>query len=194
MQHIIIENVENPLFDTAYAIMCENFPLSERRNYKEHEKIFILNNNFMIEVLADDNFSELTKEDNSIIGILAWWNFKNFIYCEHLAIRQSRQNKGFGKVLLARLESIAKKYEKKVILEIEPPTFSEQAKKRKKFYESNGFCFNNGINHIQPPYHKETGSIELNIISWPIKITNKEYEIFKSEQKKIMPCFNANIL
>ena len=187
MKHIIIESIDNHLFKIAFDIICENFPLAERRNYKEQAETFIHNDNFMIEILVDDNFIDSIDESNCIVGVLTWWNFKSCIYCEHLAIRQTKQNNGLGKVLLGRLESIAESFEKKVILEIEPPTLSEQAKKRKKFYESNGFCFNKNINHIQPPYHKETGSVEMNIISWPVKITNKEYETFKIEQKNIMP-------
>ena len=63
-----------------------------------------------------------------------------------------------------------------VILEIDPP-IDEVSISRKGFYERSGFA-ENPYPHIHPPYHKKNSGHDLLIMSYPVKITQTEYDRF----------------
>lgn len=145
-------------FDDIYIIMREAFPTDERRA-KEHQKSIMENK--LYSILGIRNEEEL-------IGFLAFWNLKDVIFIEHLAVKNSYRNKKIGKGLLQYFLKINKK---KIILEVEPPE-DELKKRRIEFYKRCGFVLND-YDYMQPSYEKWQKSIPLNIMSYPDKINKK---------------------
>ncbi len=178
MKHIIIDNIDSPLFKEVYNIIDSNFPHTEKRNYNDHVTAFKKFGNFHIEAIADDN--------NKIIGILTWWEFKESIYGEHLAIADGYKGQGYGKIMQSRMQAIAESLKKPFLFEIEPPHISQQAERRLAFYLRGGFLFNEHIKHFQPTYHKDGAAVEMNIMSYPTTITAEVYNKFKQQQTDII--------
>lgn len=183
MKHIIIDSIESPLFKAAYNIIDSNFPCTEKRRYKDHVAAFKKFKNFNIEALVDDN--------NEVIGVLTWWEFEDCIYGEHLAIVDAHKGNGYGKIMQGRMQSIAESFEKPFIFEIELPSSSPQAERRLNFYLRGGFVFNDHIKHFQPTYNKDDTPVEMNIMSYPVAISSKEYDNFKQEQTDTIESIKA---
>ena len=75
-------------------------------------------------------------------------------------------------------EFINSNKEKPLILEIEPPC-DVVSEKRLKFYEKLGFKLNN-YEYYQPPLRENSKPYKLNIMSYPKKLNQKEFDEAKS--------------
>ena len=162
---------ENFWFAEFWSIYAESFPLNERRDYEQ--QIEVLNNPAY---QLDIYFSE-----DKLSGFISFWNSKEFIFIEHLAITPAFQNKGLGSSLL---KLFIESHLIPVILEIEPP-IDNITNRRLRFYDSLGFVMNSHF-HFQPPYHPDDKPLQLNILSYPDQITKENYNRFSSFQRQWM--------
>lgn len=89
-------------------------------------------------------------------GLLSTWEFEDFTYIEHFAIRAELRGSGIGSAALAALRG-------NLILEVEPPHTGTTARRRIAFYKRNGFRLLN-IAYVQPPYSKDLPSVELRLM------------------------------
>lgn len=106
------------------------------------------------------------------MGFIGAWQFDELFYIEHLAICESQRGIGYGsKILVAFCQQ-----HKQVILEIDP-VVDDVSKKRLYFYQHNGFYSNNMV-HYHPSYHNEMLPHGLTVLSYPEKLTDKNYQIF----------------
>lgn len=154
-------------FPKIYKIMQEAFPKAEIRTF-------------------DSAFELLKKEDYAIFsaysdcgeidGFIACWNFENFCFVEHFAVSQKNRGKGIGTKMIIEF---LKAKDKKVFIEVEEPA-NEIAIRRIDFYERCGFKLSD-FGYIQPNLQEDNAEIPLKIMSYPDKITNSEFEDFKSK-------------
>ena len=92
------------------------------------------------------------------VGIMAYWQWQDTIYLEHLAITPERRGQGLGHQALELLQG-------RVVVEIEPAVDSDSVR-RLAFYESCGFfCLSHP--HIQLAYQAGLPDISLWLLSRP---------------------------
>ncbi len=153
------------LFAAATELYESAFPPVERRDRGDHTAA-MRRAEFNCDVIVDGG---------EFIGIAFFWDGDGIIYLEHLAIRADLRGKGYGKRALSLLKSIGKP----VILEIEPPETSAVAAARRRFYESEGFVYNE-IDHLQLHYRKGDADCMLRPMSFPAPLGARDYERFNS--------------
>ena len=174
----MLEKISNiKYFDIIFKIMEDNFISDEYRNYDEQKEL--LNNPFYKLYMA--------KEQDEITAFVAIWEFDEFIFFEHLAVRKDKQNQGIGTKILNQL---VKETSKNIVLEVELPK-DELKQRRIEFYKRNGFILNK-YNYVQPPMSKGKNFVPLLIMSTK-KIENKdEFEIIKNILYKNVYKFTNN--
>ena len=95
---------------------------------------------------------------SGFVGIMAYWQWQDTIYLEHLAITPERRGQGLGRQALELLKG-------RVVVEIEPAVDSSSVR-RLAFYESCGFlCLSHP--HIQLAYQAGQPDIPLWLLSCP---------------------------
>lgn len=89
-------------------------------------------------------------------GLLTAWEFPGVTYVEHFAVYPETRGNGIGSSVLAELQGA-------VILEVEPPEQSTEARRRIAFYERNGFRLLD-VDYMQPSYAPGLPSIPLRLM------------------------------
>lgn len=151
-------------FNEFYKILEDSFPEDERRSEERQKELF---KNNLYRVIC-------YKKNNEIIAFIAYWNFSDFYYIEHFAVKKSYRNNKIGSRMLRDfLDSV----NSKVILEVEYPE-DKITKARINFYKRMGF-FLNDYKYIQPSYEEGRKEIPLKIMSYKSEIDENEYNAFK---------------
>ena len=130
------------------------FPLQERR-----DSIWQRKN-------ADESplfHNTLITDDDNPIGLLTYWDFKDFIYIEHFAIDARLRNGGYGQQALSALKE---QTELPIVLEAEEPT-DELTKRRIGFYRRQGFILQD-FSYQQPPYRPEDKWFPMKLMTFGI--------------------------
>ena len=147
--------------------MEESFPKDEYRDYQKQKELF-QNPEYQILIEKDPEFRKIK-------AFFAAWEFETFIYVEHFAvnpvIEKWRRRKQDAK-------SIERRRRKMIILEVEPPT-EEIAVRRVRFYERNGFFFND-YPYIQPSMGEGRKETPLFLMSTERKIDEEEYRMIRN--------------
>lgn len=130
-------------YPAMLSLYNASFPEAERRLYGSAEQLsdFIISKGGKFRAFA-------AKEGGIFIGFLSYWVFENFMYVEHFAVDEKFRGKGTGSKMLSHLFS---KIGGNVLIEVEHPT-TEEAARRIKFYERNGFRVRREFDYLQPPY------------------------------------------
>lgn len=157
-----IQSTEHPYFKKAIELYKISFPLHEQREAFS-QKAIMNDSHYHFDVIYDED---------EFVGEILYWDIGDFLYIEHFCIRPEMRNKHYGQKVLEAMQS------RPLILEIDPP-IDEISERRKKFYERCGF-FENPFSHIHPPYHKGNRGHDLIVMSSPRKLTQSEYDSFKS--------------
>ncbi len=152
---------KEPFYDRAIALCEANFDALERRDAKEQQR-----------VLQHDCYYCCAVMDPDFIGIAFFWETDSFLYLEHLCIDESLRKHGYG----AKVLELLKGRGKRIILEIEPAV-DAVTRKRKLFYEHNGFV-KNDYYHIQPKYRVGDEDLLLWIMTSNGEIDQAEYDEF----------------
>ena len=153
----MLKKMEIKDFDQVYTLMEESFPKDEYRDYQKQKELF-----------QNPEFREIK-------AFFAAWEFETFIYVEHFAVNPVLRNGGVGSKMLKALTEDA---EKMIILEVEPPT-EEIAVRRVRFYERNGFFFND-YPYIQPSMGEGRKETPLFLMSTERKIDEEEYRMIRN--------------
>ena len=149
-------------YKDAYCLYENAFPLIERRDEINHN----------IALSFNDYHFDFIIDNNNLVGIMLYWESNDFIFLEHFAILSNLRNKGYGEKAL----NLLKEKNKPIILEIEEPT-NDITTRRLNFYKRNGFILTNH-NHKQLKFRKNDQELVLKILSYPLPITNEEYNKF----------------
>lgn len=144
-----IPSALHPFFSEWWQLYESSFPVTERRSSAQHAA-----------AMQNPAFHCLHLSDAAgFAGILAYWQWQDTIYLEHLAITPERQGQGLGHQALALLQG-------RVIVEIEPAVDSVSVR-RLAFYESCGFyCLSHP--HVQLAFQSGQPDIPLWLLSRPL--------------------------
>ena len=145
--------------EIARQIYETSFPEDERRNFDLLKAL---------DEKSNLDFFVITDNQANAIGIISLWSFEEFIYIEHFAIQQNERGKGIGSSVLS---SLANKYSKPVLLEVELPE-NDLAKRRIAFYQRHGFAIQ-PYDYTQPAYDKTKQSLPM------IVMIKADFEITK---------------
>lgn len=141
------------------------FPWCERRATNEFFSCIFYEKNFSCyKILQNADF----------VGFITVWDFKNFVYVEHFAIKNEFRGQNFGSLALFLL---GKMVASPTVLEVEPPIDS-QSRRRVAFYNKNGFVLCQRP-YLQPSYHGEN-AVPLCLMTNNEKWLNENFERVKS--------------
>lgn len=171
MKFISVTDSKHPLFEAAWKIYNEAFPVEERRSLQQQEHIL---------QIPAYHFDVAVYEEK-VIGILLWWDFEEMVYVDHFATDTNIRGAGLGKMIL---QEFMQKTHKPILLEVEPPVEEIQLR-RIRFYERLDFILNDHP-YQQPPYHKGGIPIDLQLMSFPRAITKVEADLFVSKYHPVI--------
>lgn len=123
----------------ARKLMEESFPPEERRTAEAQQHITDCNPYFRPHYIMDEE---------KFIGLVNYWQFKDFVYIEHLATDPSIRGGGYGGRVLDLLKT---QINLPIVLEVEHPD-NEIARRRINFYTRHGYSLWTEREYIQPPY------------------------------------------
>ncbi len=144
-----------------YSVMSEAFPACERKNRED----------FLAQFSQSHFFSLCAIRGGELAGFLNFWDFGQFVYIEHFAVRQSLRGGGTGTALLSHVQ---KSVNKPIVLEAEPANLGETAVRRLEYYRRCGFC-NNPYPYIQPSMQAGEPPVPLVIMSSPKPLSEQEF-------------------
>mgnify|MGYP001028533630 CR=1 FL=1 len=166
-----IKDTEDKWYKSFLEIYTISFPVYEQRNPKQQKEAF-----------SDSRYHLIAKiEEEKFISFIAYWEFENYIYIEHLAVNPELRGQNKGSELLKDFADIMSKT---IILEIDPLT-DEISRKRLVFYEKLGYK-TNPYKHFHPPYDKSYTPHQLVVLSLNRQVDQKEYEQFHSDLSHIV--------
>ncbi len=164
---IYLREIKECNFPEIYKKLENAFPYEERRDFKDYGNYFKNKCFLPFEIIDDDK----------AVGLISLWDFRNFIYIEHIAVDPEIRGGGYG---TKAINLVKEQFGKTIILEAEAPETETQIK-RIRFYEKLGFKVN-AYDYCQPSYHNAE-PVPLKILSFPRVITEAEYEEFLSETR-----------
>lgn len=153
----------------------QNFPIEERREFS-----------LVLDIYKTDLLSlNLIYDNETMVGILNYWDFNDFLYIEHLAVSEQYRNRKIASKVLEQLNT----QNKLIVLEVELPR-DELSKRRIDFYQRNSFSIQ-PFTYFQPPYRKGEERIKMHIMANTQKPINKvKYEeIITIIEKKVYEKF-----
>lgn len=145
---------ESAGLDPIEEIYLEAFPPEERRPWCD-----ILNK---IDSVGSPFSLTVIRLGDRPVGLITAWTFERFVYIEHFAIDPTLRGKQLGSRALKRFCGEQKL---PVVLEVEPSSLSNQARRRIRFYERMGFHAFPHFHYIQPPYAPGLPEVELMLMS-----------------------------
>ena len=158
-------------FEKIWDILQEAFPPDERRSKEAQRNLLAL----------EAYHIALYYEGDRLVGFLCYWNLKEFIFVEHLAVEKGLRGKGYGKRMM---KNLLDHHKGKVILEVEYPE-DDVSKKRIRFYESLGFKLNQ-MEYLQPSYGEGKEPVPLLLMTYPNLLQESEAtEIISEVYKRI---------
>ncbi|WP_299818325.1 GNAT family N-acetyltransferase [uncultured Pontibacter sp.] len=165
MKYIRLKDASHRLFEEAWELYQNSFPLEERRPLP-----------WQLDIMPQANYHfELILQEGSFIGLLLWWSFEEVRYIEHFATVPAVRGKGYGKRIL---HAFVNRDTRPVLLEVELP--QEEIKRRRiRFYEQSGFVLNHHF-YQQPSYHQGQQPLTLLLMSYPTTVTAEDVAHFVS--------------
>ncbi|HLC93282.1 MAG TPA: GNAT family N-acetyltransferase [archaeon] len=158
--------LDSRLLPKVWKIYEAAFPEDEKRSEGTQAKVMRLPN-YSIYAIS---------KDEEAIALLAVWEFENFVFIEHIAVKEHMRNSGFGtKILRGFLEPATKL----VLCAIDLPK-TAIAKRRLGFFTRCGFRLNE-FDYIQPAYSTEKKPVQMKIMSCPGLLTPKDFEKAREE-------------
>ncbi len=133
-----------------FNIYEKTFPEDERRCKEQ----------FLALAENPDAFVFHINKENETIGYAVIWELSGFHFLEHFEVFEEFRNQKFGERILA----VLKENFGKIILESEPETLDETAKRRIGFYKRNGFAIIKK-NYLQPSYDEGKSSLNLYLMA-----------------------------
>lgn len=137
-------------------IYLDSFPPEERREWEQ------------IVAFAEDKEHPLTffsiYDEGMPVGFLTAWRFDNFSYIEHFAFDAAVRGRGLGSQVLDMLKDELAD-DGSLVLEVEPESQSEEARRRIGFYQRRGLRIVDK-EYIQPPYRPGLPSVPLWIMAY----------------------------
>lgn len=147
------DNLSSQEVNFVKEVYKTSFPESERRPFDLMLQLYIESTSFVIQVV---------KRDSVLVGLLTYWNFKDFIFAEHFAIISRVRNGGIGKDVM---DLFIQNTDKPIVLEVELPT-TILAERRIGFYQRIGFKLWENIQYQQPAYREGRPPIPMKLMTY----------------------------
>lgn len=136
--------------DEVWGIFEEAFEPALRRS-RQGQTALLAHKNY--------NFDVYKTSGGEAQAFLAWWDFGDFAFGEHLAVKKNLRGQGVGcgivKDLLSKNNTL--------VIEVEQPD-NEINKRRIAFYERNGLILHD-FRYFQPPYSADGAAVPLKIMA-----------------------------
>lgn len=169
-----IVETEGGWYRSISKVYKQSFPLHEQRNEEQQKRAFEDKRYHLIaKIVVTDNFK--------LGSFISYWDFDDYVYIEHLAVNPDLRGKNIGS---ESLKLFAHLINKPVLLEIDP-LVDDISRNRLHFYERLGYQMNI-YEHFHPPYAPQFPPHELIVLSYPDKITQKQYDRFKYDLDHIV--------
>lgn len=146
MEFIEVSKIDSFRTDKIYQSYCKTFPEDERRNENQFRMLFS-NPKVRFYMVLDE------LDD---VGYLILWELTSFVFVEHFEIFSEFRSRKYGTEII---QYLCRNYTH-IILEAEPESVSDDAKRRISFYTKNGFTVIDET-YVQPCY--EPGKNPLNL-------------------------------
>lgn len=155
--------------DEIYSFLELLFDKNELRPKEQFEKRF---QNHQCQI-------QTTYLSNQLVGVIIYYEMKDFILIEYFGIAGNWQSKGLGTKIL---KEFLLHQDKIILLEVEPAT-DLLKQKRIEFYQRLGFYLNNEA-YTMPSFTNKNEEIPLFVMSYPNKIDPIQFQKFNQEIKK----------
>ena len=144
---------DHALYLFVEKLLHSAFPSDERRDDEQQRMYTDQNEKFNC---------LLIREFENPIGLITYWDFKDFVYVEHFAIHENYRNGGLGKqALRIFLQGI----NRPVVLEVEMPRIKGDITHRRiSFYRRQGFSLRR-MAYKQPPYREGDSWLPMKLMS-----------------------------
>ncbi len=142
----LVSTADDFRLEEIYRSYASTFSEDERRSEWQFRQLFQHPAAKVISLLHDATF----------VGYLILWELTECVFVEHFEIFPEFQNRQHGTTVFKHLYQ---KYSK-IILESEPETLDEDAKRRIRFYTKNGLQIIDR-NYLQPAYDQQKNSVSL---------------------------------
>ena len=173
----MFERITEKTFDEIFPLLEAAFPVTELR-------------------IKQDQYSLLQEEayclygvrkDGLFAAVFAVWEFADFLYIEHFAVKEEHRNSGYGGMLL---DMLLEEKGKPMVLEVEVPE-DELTCRRVGFYERHGLIYND-YPYLQPPLRKGNDMLPLRFMTKPGAVDEKTYERYKKQIYQSVYKFEEN--
>ena len=149
----VLSNSE--LLKSIELLYTGSFPPAERRKF-ESVKQLLAKDDVPFKMIA-------ALENGELLGFLSYWEFKEFKYIEQFAVDARKRGNGIGSGILEHF--IKNCEESPIVLEVELPDASYDARRRVDFYMRHSFIIWKRLNYVQPPYEVGGDSVEMKLMS-----------------------------
>jgi len=157
-----IVNTNHPLLEELFELYEDAFPEDERRE-RSVLKSLIYNQSMSFNAILDESI---------VVGILVYWQFRDFLFVEHFALFSRFRGDGKGSEVLTLLN----KQHATILLEVEHP-LSDIQKRRQKFYIRNGFHIID-VHYFQPSYTPGGSTIPMTLMCNNRSVEKRDAELF----------------
>lgn len=152
---------DNEFLYGVWDIYEKSFPITEMRSLTN-----------LRSVMQGEHCRVVAYHDmGEVIGFIIFWEYAEFVYIEFFATNPSMRNGGYGAYILR--DFIAEHGNKPLILEIDGMS-DEISKRRCGFYQREGFVLNDFV-HRPTAYNDKSLHLEMHIMTYGDKISEKEY-------------------
>lgn len=110
-------------------------------------------------------------DDGNVAGLLSYWDFGEFRYVEHFAIKSAIRSKGTGSAALNEFIAMSAT---PVVLEVERPGSNDMADRRIGFYRRHGFETLDEYDYVQPPYSPGLPAVPLLLMTTDAAATDPD--------------------
>ena len=146
---------DSVLLNDIELLYTGSFPPAERRNFA-NVKILLGREDVPFKMIAAVDAGELQ-------GFLSYWEFDGFKYIEHFAVDVRKRGNGIGSGLLEHF--ISDCGDSPIVLEVELPETSYDARRRVDFYMRHCFIIWKRLNYVQPAYEKDGEPVVMRLMS-----------------------------
>lgn len=135
------------------ALYIESFPPEERRPWSNILHLADNDPRFTFHVISHDGIPA---------GLITIWNLGLARYVEHFAISPSMRGRGIGREAISKVITASGA---PVVLEVEPASSGELARRRISFYTRAGLTAHHTFSYIQPPYAPGLPEVPLTLMT-----------------------------
>lgn len=148
---------DSPDYAAIESLLVRAFPESERRD------LDVQAYNTDSDMVPMTCYAAYCADSVVFAGFVTVWTLDGYRYVEHLATSEVVRNGGIGGAIVDAVTAMMPKMP--VVLEVEPESLGEMARRRIGFYERHGLRLWRNRDYMQPPYRPGGESVRLMIMA-----------------------------